>query len=73
MAPHHQNVGTELVRHMADDGPGVPVRNLHLDLHLVVILIHVLILQQNHHAGCEIDLPVGRRPAAIAELKRLCP
>ena len=42
MAPHHQNVGAELVRHMADDGPGVPDRNLRLHLHLVVTPIHVL-------------------------------
>ena len=65
MAPHHQNVGTELVRHMADDGPGVPDRDLHLDLHLVVTLVHVLVLQQNHHAGsgCEIDLPAARPPS----------
>uniref|UniRef100_A0A0A8Y6F8 Uncharacterized protein n=1 Tax=Arundo donax TaxID=35708 RepID=A0A0A8Y6F8_ARUDO len=48
MAAHDEKVGSELVRHLADDAPGVPDRHLHLNLHLVVTLnlAHVLAVER---------------------------
>ena len=73
MAPHHQDVGAELVGHMADDGPGVPDSNLHLDLHLMATLTHLL--QQANYSSrsetCENEFE-GGRPLSLMNWNAVC-